>query len=233
MPRRVPPLNASKLASLSPLPRKDHYDGACPGLHLRVTVNGSRSWRYKYWNPDLGKQERVTIGSYPEIGLRQARDAVASLRVDVVAGTSPAKERRERKAVLPFDEAVSRYLAHLESIGKPSSEERPLPALPADGGLEADRARPNRPAHGRRAGRCDRPGSHPRTGNAILTSLRSFFAWCTDRAGLLRENPIAGMRPLFRTAARERVLTPEEISRSGQATAAGADRLQPRHRAPC
>jgi len=43
------------------------------GLYLEVTPNGKRRWFWRFY-PD-GKEDRLALGSYPEIGLRAARDA--------------------------------------------------------------------------------------------------------------------------------------------------------------
>jgi integrase len=122
---------------------------------------------------------------------------------------------------LRFDEAVARYLAHLDSIGKPSRRNDASllkrPAL-AWTGVAFDRVDRRLVAE-----LVDTVGQeHPRTANAMLTSLKGLFAWAVDRAGMLREAPTAGMRPLFRTKARERVLTPAEIAALWQATAPGS-----------
>jgi hypothetical protein len=42
------------------------------GLHLHVSPAGHRSWRHKYRYG--GKEQLRTIGSYPDLGLREARE---------------------------------------------------------------------------------------------------------------------------------------------------------------
>lgn len=57
------------------------------GLLLYISTNGSRSWRYRY---RLGsKQQILTIGSFPEISLEQARVAHRAARWLVERGTHP------------------------------------------------------------------------------------------------------------------------------------------------
>ena len=41
------------------------------GLTLEVTPNGSKLWRYKYRY--MGKQKRLALGRYPDVGLAEAR----------------------------------------------------------------------------------------------------------------------------------------------------------------
>ena len=41
------------------------------GLYLEVQPNGGRYWRLKY--RFLGKEKRLALGVYPEVGLQEAR----------------------------------------------------------------------------------------------------------------------------------------------------------------
>lgn len=70
------------------------------GLVLEVMPSGSKAWRYKYHFQ--GKREKVTLGSYPALTIRQARDRHAELRALLASGTSPARQKQatavERKA---------------------------------------------------------------------------------------------------------------------------------------
>ncbi|GAB4217979.1 MAG: hypothetical protein OHK0012_24720 [Synechococcales cyanobacterium] len=42
------------------------------GLHLEVMPNGSKLWRYKF--SFQGKETRLSLGSYPEVPLNDARE---------------------------------------------------------------------------------------------------------------------------------------------------------------
>lgn len=70
------------------------------GLHIEVLVSGSKVWRYKYHRD--GKREKVTIGPYPAVGIKAARDRHEELRELLHKGESPAKTKQadavERKA---------------------------------------------------------------------------------------------------------------------------------------
>ncbi|AZP72651.1 DUF4102 domain-containing protein [Pseudomonas poae] len=69
------------------------------GLALFVTTKGSKSWHFRFsW---AGKQARISFGTYPEIGLRDARALRDIARGLVVKGTDPRDQRRlERNARL-------------------------------------------------------------------------------------------------------------------------------------
>lgn len=69
---------------------KKYTDGH--GLHLYVSPAGSKTWRYKYLFG--GKEKLLTIGRYPEVSLKEARehmhDARKLLRTGVDPMASPA-----------------------------------------------------------------------------------------------------------------------------------------------
>ncbi|EPM0510255.1 TPA: integrase arm-type DNA-binding domain-containing protein [Pseudomonas putida] len=66
------------------------------GLFLYVAKNGTKSWHFRFtWH---GKQERISMGTYPEISLRDARDRRDEARSQVAKGVDPRIERRQAKA---------------------------------------------------------------------------------------------------------------------------------------
>ena len=66
------------------------------GLYVDVLPTGSKVWRFKYHHG--GKREKVTIGAYPQIGIKAARDRHEALRTELAEGRSPAKAKRAQKA---------------------------------------------------------------------------------------------------------------------------------------
>ncbi|ARU15905.1 tyrosine-type recombinase/integrase [Croceicoccus marinus] len=66
------------------------------GLHLFVTVNGHKSWRYKYRFG--GKERRIVFGPYPEISLKKARELREDARRELREGRDPGEEYRRRAA---------------------------------------------------------------------------------------------------------------------------------------
>src|SRR5262245_23314492 len=69
----------------------DHFDKGYPGLALRVSYGGARSWTYVYRLH--GKLRRVTLGRYPAMGLVVAREAWREARQLVGKGESPARQK--------------------------------------------------------------------------------------------------------------------------------------------
>ena len=65
------------------------------GLYLEVTPAGGKLWRLKYRFG--GKEKRLALGPYPEVGLkaaREARDVARSLRAN---GTDPSEHKKLQK----------------------------------------------------------------------------------------------------------------------------------------
>ncbi|WP_180111002.1 MULTISPECIES: tyrosine-type recombinase/integrase [unclassified Acinetobacter] len=77
------------------------------GLFIDVKESGVKSWHYRY--SLAGKQERLVIGRYPDLSLkdaRQIRDESASL---VAKGISPKQDKAKPKGIL-FKDYGERYL---------------------------------------------------------------------------------------------------------------------------
>lgn len=65
------------------------------GLYLLVTPSGGKLWRLKY-RAD-GKEKKLAIGAYPEIGLSEARRKRDEARKQVAAGKDPSREKQRAK----------------------------------------------------------------------------------------------------------------------------------------
>jgi hypothetical protein len=77
---------------------KDYKLADGGGLHVLVSTTGNRSWRLKY---RFGKKEKLlTIGSYPEVSLREARDAREAAKKAIREGRDPGLEKKQAAAAL-------------------------------------------------------------------------------------------------------------------------------------
>lgn len=75
-------------------PRVRLTDGA--GLYLEVAPGGSKRWFWKFY-PD-GKESRLALGSYPEVGMKAARRARDDARRARREGVNPVQARRQARA---------------------------------------------------------------------------------------------------------------------------------------
>jgi len=62
------------------------------GLYLEIFPTGRRAWRYRYRLN--GKAEKVTIGKYPDLTLKAARQKRDELAAMVANGQSPASQKQ-------------------------------------------------------------------------------------------------------------------------------------------
>lgn len=62
------------------------------GLYLLVKANGSKLWRWRFRLH--GREKQMGLGAYPEVKLREARDARDAARLQVRQGIDPVSARR-------------------------------------------------------------------------------------------------------------------------------------------
>ena len=93
------PLTDTRLRALKPKDKPYKVTDE-RGLYVEVTPTGSKLWRFRYRIG--GAQKKLCIGSYPDISLKQARDAAYEARRAVASGGDPAFEKRKRKIRAEF-----------------------------------------------------------------------------------------------------------------------------------
>src|SRR5687767_15123952 len=77
-------------------------DPTVTGLVLRISPPserhpvGGRAWSLEVKAPD-GRQRRVTLGAYPEVGLAEARRLAGRTRAGVRDGANPTAAKRARR----------------------------------------------------------------------------------------------------------------------------------------
>jgi integrase len=69
------------------------FDGG--GLYIEIMPTGGKLWRYKYRIG--GKEKRLALGAYPEIGLKDARERHLQARRLVADGIDPSQQRKAAK----------------------------------------------------------------------------------------------------------------------------------------
>ena len=75
-------------------PREKAYKAADEkGLYLLVTPAGGRLWKLKFRTAG-GVEKKLSLGSYPELGLRDARDRRDDARKQLANGVDPAEQKR-------------------------------------------------------------------------------------------------------------------------------------------
>jgi len=68
------------------------FDGK--GLYIEVAPTGARWWRFKY--RIAGKEKRISLGVYPDVGLKDARDKLDEVRRQLASNIGPMRLPRFR-----------------------------------------------------------------------------------------------------------------------------------------
>ncbi len=118
-------------------PEKARVRLACSGgLYLEVAPNGSKRWFWKYRKD--GKEGRMALGSYPDVGPKDARKARDTAKAQKSEGRDPVAARKveKLKASIPdgatFKAVASEWYAKQVSQWSPSHADRSLRQLERD-----------------------------------------------------------------------------------------------------
>lgn len=79
------------------------------GLYLEIPPKGAKRWRYRF--RFAGKENMLSLGTYPDVTLKDARDKRDEMRFLLTKGTNPAEARKEDRAAaagLDSFEAIAR-----------------------------------------------------------------------------------------------------------------------------
>jgi integrase len=76
--------------------RYEVFDAQMPGLAIRVTPSGHKSWVLLYRHH--GRLRRFTLGRYPDRGLAEARKEALNARGRILNGADPATQKHDERA---------------------------------------------------------------------------------------------------------------------------------------
>jgi integrase len=220
----MPKLTDRSLAALRVEPgRKDRlvFDTVCPGLGVRVTVKGTRTFLAQWTDPATRRKVREPIGVWGNLTIEQAREAAQARLGEVAKGIDPKTERQRRRAEAEREraetaltlEALIEEWAALHLIHR-----RPRYAAEAvraiRGGLPDLLKRP-----AARISRADAVNALDRivkadkavTAGRTMAYARACFAW-GERRGKVPRNPFANLPISAGTTESERVLRDTELA---------------------
>lgn len=93
MPKRVEPLSPSAVANAKAAAKPSALtDGR--GLFLLVNPDGSKWWRFRYYRPGTKKRNTLSLGTFPDVSLKQARERRDQARKLVADGIDPGDQRK-------------------------------------------------------------------------------------------------------------------------------------------
>jgi len=89
------PLTDTAIKNAKPAEKaKRMFNGG--GLYLEVSPKGGKWWRLKYRS--LGKEKRLSLGVYPDVSLKVARDRRDDARKLLAEGIDPSENRKAQKS---------------------------------------------------------------------------------------------------------------------------------------
>ena len=181
------------------------------GLQLRITSKGKRSWslQYRY----QGAMRKYTIGSYPEITLKDARARNTELRASIQAGNDPqtAKKLARSPSSTNVEECFEEYLRDYLKVNLKSwpEYERAMRSdvLPFVGKIELEAL--DKPAIRGVIRRITELGRMV-LANRVLQYISKMLKWAVG-VGYITVNPAADIPKPAKERARERVLSLDEV----------------------
>lgn len=98
--------------------RVDYRDTKTPGLYLRVTHAGVKTFSFVGRAKGSSRVERATFGRYPTVKPEEARRRAAVLAGELAAGASAADKARARREEVTVKQLSEKYLGALAQAGK-------------------------------------------------------------------------------------------------------------------
>ena len=101
MARVTKPLTNTEVDKAKPK-EKDYSLTDGYGLFLLVLATGVKSWKFNYYRPISNKRTKISIGTYPEITLAQARTIRDEYRALLAKGIDPPPPRTRTYSTTRF-----------------------------------------------------------------------------------------------------------------------------------
>jgi integrase len=199
--------------------RIEHPDDLIAGLALRVSGDGQKSWSLRYRNTNQ-ERRRLTLGAYPNLGLKDAREAALAALGEVAKGqdVALAKQTNRRRARLGRTEKP-RTLSDLWELYERDVMPTKRPRTRAvQAWLWAKHVQPRLGENalasidrGMARAACKAVGAKsPVTANRALELLRAVLNWGVAEE-YLSATPLARVRKLYAETSRDRVLGDDEL----------------------
>ena len=193
--------------------RREIPDRHMPGLYLVVQPSGAKSWAVRYRH--AGTPRKHTLGAYPAIDLKAARDLASKALRAVAEGRDPAREKIQERAAKPDTvETVARQFIerHCKRSNRPRTARETQRLLDLHV-LPHWRTRLTREITRRDVlDLLDRivDVGKPIAANRTFSAVRKMFNWAVAR-DIITASPCAGVKPPTAERSRDRVLSDSEL----------------------
>ena len=190
----------------------DHPVDDTPGLSLRVSDGGTKTWTFRYRMIGSRRMQRTGLGHYPAVSLKDARKRARDLRKGIDDGVDPAASRREQKVADTVQSLAEKWLQFKIRAGRRENYMRDsrnriarlspwLLAMKAVSVKRADIVQALEEVAGR--------GAETET-NTTHRLLSAVFKWGVSE-GYLESDPTLLLKKRFKDRTRVRSLTSEEL----------------------
>jgi integrase len=214
-----------KIAREHPAPAKGYVivnDDAVAGFGALITMNGARSWVFRYRHHR--RSRRYTIGSFPSWTAGRARKRAEELDRLTDQGIDPQGDKAEARKAPNVNELADRYMAEHAHKKRTARQDGMMidlyirPALGTKRVVDVTYDDCNR-LHRDISTRSERkPRGAPYRANRVASLLSKMFSLAI-RWGMRPDNPCRGIERNLESP-RERYLSPAEIARLSEALAA-------------
>ena len=214
-------LTVKALESLKPgAARREVPDGHTRGLFYVLQPTGAASWAYRY--RFAGKPKKLTIGTYPAIDIKAARELASEAAKAVARGDDPAATKQAGK--IAAREATHEAQDLLDSVVEAFITRYAQKQTKEKSWRETKRLLDNEVVgawRGRRLSAIGRADVHdlldkivdrgaPIVANRTLAAFRRMCGWAVER-GIIDASPCDRVKAPASEKSRDRVLSDEEL----------------------
>lgn len=191
--------------------RQEIADASLTGHYLIIQPSGAKSFAVRY--RINGKTVKQTIGTFPKVSLKDAREEARRIITAVDAGTDPQEEAKianeDYLIKNIFEDFLKRYVEknNAPNVAKARRKIAEREIIPAWGERFVWDIR-RRDIVKFLDGIIDRGA--PVQANRTFSFLKKFFNWCIDR-DVIEISPMNRMKEPSEEESRERVLSDEEL----------------------
>jgi len=197
--------------------RTDYRIKGAPGLQLRVSARGTKTWTFVYKSPATGKWAKVALGHFSSVELAEAKGRALDVAAEVRKGRDPIHDKAQEFLLETFASLAKRYMREHEKRnargGRTAASTREAQRqldqdiLPTLGRMRVDAITKQHVMHVVEA-ISDR-GSYVAADRA-LGLVRAIYNWACG-TGRTERNPTISLKKRNAGRTRSRVLSTDEI----------------------
>lgn len=209
-------LTVKTLENLKPgAARREVPDGLIRGLFFVLQPTGKGSWAVRYRS--AGRTRKLTLGTYPAIDLKSARELASRALVKAAAGDDPAAEKQAaKKSEAPVERDIVEKVVEsfIERYAKANTRSW----------LETERMLKKEVVgawKGRNLSAIGKADVHelldkivdrgsPIAANRVLAALRRMCNWAVER-DIIKASPCERIKPPSAVQSRDRILSDDEL----------------------